>query len=202
LVQGLLGHLFWAKITRRQNDSTSDFSQRMTFLAARKHTMQSIAIRLGYCFGLCCWMWGCPTDYVWGQGPAASQSPSAAANVEIVKVLELQTAAWNRGDILEFMETYWKDDRLTFSGGGTTMRGWQATLERYQKSYPREKMGQLRFDQIECELLAPNAALVLGSWHLDIQGERKNGNFSLVLRKFDGRWLIIHDHSSTLVEKE
>jgi ketosteroid isomerase-like protein len=63
-------------------------------------------------------------------------------------------------------------------------------------------MGQLRFDQIECELLAPNAALVLGSWHLDIQGERKNGNFSLVLRKFDGRWLIIHDHSSTLVENE
>lgn len=142
----------------------------------------------------------------WTQEPAtpqpAPQSTTSGEAAEIIKVLELQRAAWNRGDILEFMETYWKDDRLTFSGGGQTMRGWQATLQRYQKSYPREKMGQLRFDQIECELLAPDAALVLGEWHLDLQGERKDGNFSLVLRKIEGRWLIIHDHSSTLAEKK
>lgn len=149
-----------------------------------------------------------PASLTWAQTSAASNTakPESTAKseiaAEIINVLELQAAAWNRGDILEFMETYWKDDRLTFSGGGQTMRGWQATLERYQQNYPREKMGQLRFDQIECELLAADAALVLGDWHLDIQGERKDGNFSIVLRKIDGRWLIIHDHSSTLTEKK
>ncbi|MFM7117276.1 MAG: YybH family protein [Planctomycetota bacterium] len=120
----------------------------------------------------------------------------------MVETLERQAAAWNRGDILEFMETYWKDDRLTFSGGGQTMRGWQATLERYQKNYPKEKMGKLHFDEISCELLSPDAALVLGDWHLDNAGEKKDGNFSLVLRKLDGRWLIIHDHSSTKTDEK
>lgn len=138
----------------------------------------------------------------WAQDPAVVQATPSPEAAEILKTLELQRVAWNRGDILAFMETYWKDDRLTFSGGGQTMRGWQATLERYQKNYPREKMGQLRFDQLECELLAPDAALVLGAWHLDLNGELKDGNFSLVMRKVAGRWLIIHDHSSTLPEKK
>jgi ketosteroid isomerase-like protein len=136
------------------------------------------------------------------QEPPGLDQARAAEASEIVKVLELQTAAWNRGDLLEFMDTYWRDDRLTFSGGGQTMRGWQATLERYQKSYPREKMGQLTFAQVECDLLAADAALVLGTWRLDVQGARKEGNFTLVLRKFAGRWLIIHDHSSTLVLRD
>lgn len=128
----------------------------------------------------------------------SAQKPNAGdESARIIETLERQAAAWNRGDILEFMETYWKDDRLTFSGGGQTMRGWQATLERYQKSYPKEKMGKLHFDEISCDLLSPDAALVLGNWHLDNAGEKKDGNFSLVLRKIDGHWLIIHDHSST-----
>jgi len=133
----------------------------------------------------------------------STQKPNAGdESAKIVETLERQAAAWNRGDILEFMETYWKDDRLTFSGSGQTMRGWQATLERYQKNYPKEKMGKLHFDEISCELLSPDAALVLGDWHLDNAGEKKDGNFSLVLRKLDGRWLIIHDHSSTKTDEK
>lgn len=136
------------------------------------------------------------------QQPSSETAKSADESARIIEILQRQAAAWNRGDILEFMQTYWKDDRLTFSGGGRTMRGWQATLERYQKSYPKEKMGQLHFDEISCDLLSPDAAMVLGNWHLDISGEKKEGNFSLVLRKIDGRWLIIHDHSSTKTEEK
>jgi len=136
------------------------------------------------------------------QQTAPPKSNSSDEAARIVEILQRQADAWNRGDILEFMETYWKDDRLTFSGGGQTMRGWQATLERYQKSYPKEKMGKLHFDGISCDLLSTDAALVLGDWHLDLAGQKKDGNFSLVLRKLDGRWLIIHDHSSTKTEKE
>ncbi len=133
---------------------------------------------------------------------SSSAQPVRDEEERIMQVLELQRAAWNRGDLLEFMETYWKDDRLTFSGGGQTMRGWQATLERYQRGYPRDKMGQLKFEEVSCEMLGSEAALVLGNWHLDLKGEQKQGNFSLVLRKFGDRWLIIHDHSSTLTPPE
>lgn len=120
----------------------------------------------------------------------------AAIEAEILKVLTAQAAAWNAGDIQAFMQTYWHSEQLTFSSGGETRRGWQATLERYQKSYPPEKMGRLHFDQTSVQLLAEDVALVLGDWHLDIHGKLADGNFSLVLRRIEGKWQIIHDHSS------
>jgi hypothetical protein len=57
-------------------------------------------------------------------------------------------------------------------------------------------MGQLRFSQLEITLLGDAAALVLGRWQLTRPTSPVGGNFSLVLRRIDGRWLIIHDHTS------
>ena len=81
---------------------------------------------------------------------------------EIEKILTTQAQCWNDGDIDGFMQTYWKSEDLTFSGGGNTTRGWQPTLDRYKKSYPKDKMGQLTFDGLETTLLAEEAAMVLG----------------------------------------
>lgn len=122
---------------------------------------------------------------------------------EIEKLLTVQAQCWNEGDIDGFMQTYWKSEDLTFSGGGNTTRGWQATLDRYKKSYPKDKMGQLTFDGLETTPLADEAAMVLGKWHLSIPQKegnaiKKDGNFTLVLKKIEGQWKIIHDHSSTL----
>ena len=119
---------------------------------------------------------------------------------EIVKVLQTQAGCWNRKDIQGFMQSYWKSDRLTFSGGGKTIRGWQATLDRYQEKYPPQKMGQLAFDHLEITPLSNSASLVLGQWHLSADEGKSNGNFSLVLRKLEGGWKIIHDHSSTATD--
>ena len=120
---------------------------------------------------------------------------------QIESLLASQDAFWNAEDIEGFMQTYWKSDDLTFSGGGNTTRGWQATLDRYKKSYPSGQMGKLHFDQLETTLLSENVALVLGRGYLDNRGEKKEGNFSLVMKKFADGWKIVHDHSSTL-EKE
>lgn len=117
---------------------------------------------------------------------------------EILGLLRAQAECWNRGDIDGFMETYWKSENLTFSGGGKTTRGWTATRDRYKARYPRDKMGTLKFDQLETSLLSDGVALVLGRWYLDQQGTKVEGNFTLVLKKFDDGWKIVHDHSSTL----
>lgn len=55
----------------------------------------------------------------------------------IIKMLNAQKEAWNNYDIEAFMEGYWKSDELTFYGSGGVIKGWQATLERYKKSYPK-----------------------------------------------------------------
>lgn len=119
---------------------------------------------------------------------------------EIESLLTRQAAAWNAGDLPRFMQTYWKSDELTFSSGGKITRGWQATLDRYVKSYaPPKEMGTLTFDNLESTLIEKNAALILGDWHLKMKkGKDRDGNFSLVLRKINGQWRIIHDHSSKL----
>jgi ketosteroid isomerase-like protein len=111
-------------------------------------------------------------------------------------ILSEQAAAWNRGDIDGFMQHYWKSEDLTFSSGGHTTRGWQTTKDNYKLRYPtRERMGHLTFDGLEVFPLGDSAALVLGRWHLDRNGP-VGGNFSLVFRKIDGAWVIVHDHTS------
>ena len=116
---------------------------------------------------------------------------------QITAIITRQAEAWNRGDIDAFMEYYWKSERLTFSAGGKTTRGWQATRDGYHQRYPtRDQMGSLTFTNLEVTPLGETAALVLGRWHLKRGSEPIGGNFSLTFRLIDGHWLIVHDHTS------
>ncbi len=130
--------------------------------------------------------------------------PTATAlddSAQIKQLMTAQVAAWNRGDLEGFMDTYWKSEKLTFSAGGNTTRGWQATWDRYRRRYPDKKtMGQLTFSDLEFTQLGPAAALVLGKWKLKREQDTPHGNFSVVMQKLDGKWVIIHDHSSSLEE--
>jgi len=148
-------------------------------------------------------------DEVAGPQPVAGRQPVAekgrgedtAVRSAIEAVLHAQQEAWNGGNVPAFMDHYWKSEDLTFSSGGTTTRGWQATLDRYQERYPtREKMGRLALSGLEITPLGDAAAMVLGKWRLDGLSEPLGGNFTLVLRKIDGRWVIVHDHTSRLAE--
>ncbi|MEX2318111.1 MAG: nuclear transport factor 2 family protein [Pirellulales bacterium] len=131
------------------------------------------------------------------QRPGAA-SPNAAIEAAIRNLLDAQLKAWNAGDVEAFMEYYWKSDDLTFSSGGKTTRSWKATLDRYRERYPtRAAMGTTTFKNLEITPLCDTAAMVLGEWQLRREsGETIGGNFSLVLRRIDGKWLIIHDHTS------
>lgn len=126
--------------------------------------------------------------------PRGGGDPSA----DIRQVLETQAEAWNRGDLEAFMDGYWRSPDLVFTSGGNVQRGWQTTLDRYRASYGNspETMGRLTFSDLEIHPLADGAAWALGRWQLDHDGETMGGVFSLVFRKVDGRWLIVHDHTS------
>ena len=128
--------------------------------------------------------------------PILSAAPDEQSEA-IRAVLANQQAAWNRGDIPAFLEGYWNSPELTFSGGDGTVRGYAGLLERYRKSYPdRAAMGELDFSGLEIRMLAPDAALVLGHWHLKRAAGDAGGVFTLVFRRFLTGWRIIHDHTS------
>jgi len=129
------------------------------------------------------------------------KNPGSEAGIAIQGVLSAQQAAWNRGDIPAFVEGYWHSPEVTFSGSNGTVRGFDGLLARYQKAYPtREAMGTLEFSDLEITLLGqqaqPDAALVLGHWHLKRATGDVGGVFTLVFRRFPIGWKIIHDHTS------
>ncbi|WP_118949745.1 YybH family protein [Taibaiella helva] len=115
----------------------------------------------------------------------------------IRKVLDLQSAAWNRGDIEDYMAGYWHSDSLTFIGKKGITYGWQPTLDNYRKSYPgKEAMGRLRFDILQLKLLSARYSQVTGRWRLQRKTGDLEGYFTLLFEKINGQWLIISDHSS------
>jgi uncharacterized protein (TIGR02246 family) len=128
---------------------------------------------------------------------ATDPKPDSAEQA-IRKLLDDQSAAWNKGDIEGFMSGYWKSPDLSFTSGGESTRGWEATLERYRKRYQGEgkEMGKLAFSDVQVQILSTDSAFVRGKFQLVRSKDRPSGLFTLILKKFPEGWRIIHDHTS------
>ena len=115
----------------------------------------------------------------------------------ILNLLEQQRGDWNKGDLEAFMQGYWKSDSLLFVGQSGPTYGWQKTLDNYKKGYPdKASMGVLTFGIKKVELITKDRAFVLGSWNVKSEKDELKGFFTLLLRKIEGVWKVIVDHSS------
>jgi ketosteroid isomerase-like protein len=114
-------------------------------------------------------------------------------------VLNAQVAAWNRGDVVAFMQGYNNSPDTTFVGK-TVAHGFSSILERYRKNYTdKGKMGQLTFSDLEVHPLDAHFAAVTGRYHLARRanaGGDAQGIFSLVFKKTSAGWKIVLDHTS------
>lgn len=114
----------------------------------------------------------------------------------IKKVLNDQAKAWSQGDMKQYMEGYWKSDSLKFIGSRGLTYGWQQTLDNYLKSYPTTAhTGTLKFTLTSLTPLGDAHYHVIGNYHLTRTAGDISGIFSLVMKKIDGAWKIIIDHS-------
>lgn len=115
----------------------------------------------------------------------------------ILNLLEQQRGDWNKGEVEAYMQGYWKSDSLLFVGKNGPTYGWQKTLENYKKGYPdKATMGYLTFGIKKVELLTRDRAFVLGSWNVKQEKGELKGYFTLLLRRIDGVWKVVVDHSS------
>ena len=123
----------------------------------------------------------------------------AQSSAAIVQVLTDQQSAWNRGDIVTFMQGYDDSPRTTFIGK-TIEHGYAMILARYQHSYTsRAAMGHLDFSDLQVRMLGAHDAVVTGRFHLTrtaAGGGDASGVFSLVFEQKPAGWKIILDHSS------
>ncbi len=120
-----------------------------------------------------------------------------AAKQEITTMMMQQAKDWSNGNLEAFMQGYIKSDSLKFVGSNGLTYGWQQTLDNYKKNYPtKDHTGILTFNLIDFNQLAKDVFLVIGEYHLKRTIGDANGIFSIILKKINGEWKIITDHSS------
>jgi hypothetical protein len=128
---------------------------------------------------------------------AQKSSKSKSENEMAIRhLLDRQVAAWNQGNLDEFMLGYWKSDSILFIGSKVTA-GWDSTLLRYKKSYPNiGAMGKLRFDILRMDFVSHDSYLVTGKYFLTREKDNPSGIFTLLFKKKKGNWVIVYDHTS------
>lgn len=126
----------------------------------------------------------------------------AAGNPEIERKHILSTVqrmetAWNRGDFKGYMASFANPD-VVFVSGGKFQDGWQGTLDHYVRDYggSAERRGKLHFYNMKVDILAPDAAMLIGQYRLQRRSRMTEGVNTRLFRKRHGRWLITVNHVS------
>ena len=123
--------------------------------------------------------------------------PSLALR-QICAMMSRSAAAWNRGDLDAFVRDYADDMGTTYIGSRGIMRGTAAIREAYAPRFaPGATRDSLHFERVEVDLLAPDLANTI-AWYVLVRGDSvtAKGPTSLVMRRMNGAWKIVHDHSS------
>jgi uncharacterized protein (TIGR02246 family) len=128
------------------------------------------------------------------QPAIASQKSERAA---ILSVINTMQEAWNHGDFRGYMAGF-KNPDVVFVSGGKFQDGWQGTLDHYVRDYggSPEQRGTLRFYDMKVDLLAPDAAMLIGRYRLERSGRVTEGINTRLFRKVRGKWLISVNHVS------
>jgi ketosteroid isomerase-like protein len=129
----------------------------------------------------------------------AADPPSNDVDVRaVMKVLQEQEAAWNKGDLKGFMKGYWNSPELSFYSGRDKRKGWQETYDRFKQRYQDQgrEMGKLTFSELLADRLSDTKMLVRGRWKLVMTNDSLDGLFSLIVEKKSEGWRIVHDHTS------
>jgi ketosteroid isomerase-like protein len=125
---------------------------------------------------------------------AASPATERAAILSTIQQME---HAWNRGDFRGYMAGF-ENPGVVFVSGGKFQKGWQGTLDHYVRDYggSPERRGRLHFYNMKVDLLAPDAAMLIGQYRL-VRGQRvTEGVNTRLFRKIQGKWLITMNHVS------
>lgn len=146
----------------------------------------------GLLIGLC--LSGCVTQ----PGPAEpSEAQTLLATAGLEQMMHDSAEAWNDDDLDGFMLAFHYSPDLVFAIPTGITRGWQPLKERYARSIDKS---DLYFTDIEITVITPDTALVFARFNniAKSDGSYSTGLTTLLCEKIDGRWVIVHDHSSGL----
>lgn len=129
--------------------------------------------------------------------PVAAIAGTEEDKAAIRTVIDDMEAAWNRGDFAGYVAGFSNPD-VIFVSGGKYRDGWQGTLDEYRRKYGAsdDTRGVLTFYDMHIELLADDAAMLIGRYHLERPKNTNEGINTRLFRKVDGDWRIAMNHVS------
>lgn len=129
----------------------------------------------------------------------AYPSPTDTLNAtdELNQMMHDSATAWTNDDLDAFMLAFHNSPDLVFAIPTGITRGWQPLKERYAKSIAKSS---LYFTDVEVTVITPEVALVFAQFHniMKDNGSYATGLTTLLCKKINGNWVIVHDHSSGL----
>ncbi len=125
---------------------------------------------------------------------AATPKSDKAAIIDTIHHME---EAWNRGDFRGYMAGF-KNPDVVFVSGGKFQEGWQGTLDHYVRDYggSADRRGKLHFYNMKVDVLAPDAAMLVGQYRLERGPRVTEGVNTRLFRKVKGKWFITMNHVS------
>lgn len=125
---------------------------------------------------------------------AATPQANKAAILDTIHRME---DAWNHSDFRGYMSGF-KNPDVVFVSGGKFQQGWQGTLDHYVRDYggSAERRGKLHFYNMKVDVLAPDAAMLVGQYRLERGPRVTEGVNTRLFRKIKGKWLITMNHVS------
>ena len=118
---------------------------------------------------------------------------------ELTQMMHASADAWTADDLDAFMLGFHNSPDLTFAIPTGITKGWGPLKERYARSIAKSN---LWFTDIEVTAITSDTALVFARFHNVMKGDQSysTGLTTLLCKKIDGHWVIVHDHSSGLPE--
>jgi ketosteroid isomerase-like protein len=132
---------------------------------------------------------------------AAAPSTTPDTRTEVLAFVRAFTDAANRADVVAIMEMYDRSPDLLSVNDGAIARGWDAVREQANQVLGKQGQFTISAGSFDVIPLGANRALAVGPVVATVQTQRGPVQLdqvtTLVLEKRQGKWLIVHDHTST-----
>jgi len=152
------------------------------------------------CFALLLLLTLLSSVVVSGRAQDTQLKTASQQELDVIKVLLKQEAAWNRGDIDGFAQGFKNSPDTLFINGSQIQRGYSSMAAGYHRDYPtRDAMGQLTFSELEVHPIDDKVAVCIGRYRLE-RSKKNGGNaeglFSMIFEKTENGWKIVVDHTT------
>jgi uncharacterized protein (TIGR02246 family) len=120
----------------------------------------------------------------------------ATALAEVTAMMSRSAESWNHGQLDRFVDDY--EPAATYVGRDRVLRGRDAIRGVYAARFaPGGQRDSLSFEAVEVDVLGSDVVHTI-AWYRLTRGDSttSHGPTSLLMRRSDGRWRIVHDHSS------